>query len=575
MRSKTINVDLTCEECASITKSGVPGSLCSVCGRGRIVQIPRRQEEEDRRVEAEGLERDRQAAEARARSQAEEREASRRDAFSRRQAEARAQHEANERKRHVAVLASVRKQVANGYLEAAGKLFGSLGGRRFAGLEYGAVEKSLTKAQAALAEVEGMLEVALEALKEREAEVAKVTGLLIFPPVGRLRKHRMARLKAAEAMAAGVKYVEQLGGFSGEKIKRILGEARDIDQRIALSVLRLGRMVEVLGVLWAIVVTTGGLMFQQHLAVQERERQRLTSEANAAEEKVLAEAKVEVTAEERERQRLALEVKAAEEKAMALAKAKVEAAETVFASKLGLSKPFVAGDRGRAGDLAVRWVPSGRFTMGSPSSERERGFDEEQHEAVLTRGFFLAETECTQGQWESVMGGNPSRFKGSDRPVEQVSWGEAVEYCRKLTAKQRAEGILADGWEWRLPTEAEWEYAARAGTAGARYGELDAIAWWSDNSGNETHSVSQKAANAWGLQDMIGNVWEWCSDWYGDYPTGIVTDPMGPSSGSNRVYRGGSWFIVARYARSADRYWFGPGLRGGNLGFRPALSSVR
>jgi len=186
---------------------------------------------------------------------------------------------------------------------------------------------------------------------------------------------------------------------------------------------------------------------------------------------------------------------------------------------------------------------------------------------VLTRGFFLAETECTQGQWEAVMGGNPSNFKGVDRPVEQVSWSEAVEYCRELTTKQRAERILPEGWEWRLPTEAEWEYAARAGTTGARHGELNAIAWYDGNSGNQTRPVKQKAPNAWGLHDMIGNVWEWCSDWYGDYPTRSVTDPTGPSSGSNRVGRGGSWRAGARNARSADR--------DNDLGFRPALSSVR
>ena len=234
-----------------------------------------------------------------------------------------------------------------------------------------------------------------------------------------------------------------------------------------------------------------------------------------------------------------------------------------------------AGTLRNFGGTECVWCPPGKFMMGSPSSEPRRGSDEVQHEVELIRGLFLAETECTQGQWESVMGGNPSYFKGSDRPVEEVSWDEAVEYCRKLTAKQRAEGVLPDGWEWRLPTEAEWEYGARGGTAGARYGELDAIGWYFGNSGSFAHPVKQKAANVWGLHDMVGNVWEWCSDWYGDYPTGSVTDPVGPGSGSFRVARGGGWTGGARCARSADRCMFDPSFRRYILGFRPALSSVR
>ena len=163
--------------------------------------------------------------------------------------------------------------------------------------------------------------------------------------------------------------------------------------------------------------------------------------------------------------------------------------------------------------------------------------------------------------------------KGADRPVEQVGWDEAVEYCRKLTTKQRAEGILPEGWEWRLPTEAEWEYAARAGSSGSRHGELDEIAWWSDNSGGQAHPVKQKAPNGWGLQ---GNVLEWCSDWHGDYPTGAVTDPTGPSSGSIRVFRGGSCVNDASHVRLAFRSRYNPGYsKYFVLGFRPALSSVR
>ena len=173
------------------------------------------------------------------------------------------------------------------------------------------------------------------------------------------------------------------------------------------------------------------------------------------------------------------------------------------------------------------------------------------------------------------MGGNPSKFKGAERPVEMVSWDEAWEYCRKLTTKQRAKGILPEGWEWRLPTEAEWEYAARAGTTGARPGDLDSIAWHGGNSGSKTHAVGGKQANAWRLHDIMGNVWEWCSDWYGNYPTGSVTDPSGPRSGSFRVLRGGSWSFGAGLVRSAFRSRFDPGFRNSDLGFRPVLSSVR
>ena len=137
-------------------------------------------------------------------------------------------------------------------------------------------------------------------------------------------------------------------------------------------------------------------------------------------------------------------------------------------------------------------------------------------------------------------------------------------------------GKITPQQEYRLPTEAEWEYAARAGTTGVRYGELDAIAWHGGNSGSEKHAVKQKAPNAWGLYDMIGNVSEWCGDWYGNYPTASVTDPTGPNSGSYRVRRGGSWDrYAAREARSAVRYGLGPGNRFNNLGFRPAFSSVR
>jgi len=265
----------------------------------------------------------------------------------------------------------------------------------------------------------------------------------------------------------------------------------------------------------------------------------------------------------------------------AIAQRKVETEKARMVSGV-----FEAGERLVYG-MPLRWIPSGWFIMGSPPDERDVDEDEEdeeddedeedeaQHEVILSKGFFMAETVCTQGQWEAVMGNNPSGFKGQQLPVEQVSWDEAVDYCRKLTAKQRAEGLLPEGWEWRLPTEAEWEYAARAGTTGARYGDLDTIAWHRGNSGSQTHPVKQKAANAWGLYDMMGNVLEWCFDWYGEYPTGSVTDPTGSRSGSDRVSRGGSWEDDASWMRSAIRIQEDPACGRDDIGFRPALSSVR
>jgi formylglycine-generating enzyme required for sulfatase activity len=222
------------------------------------------------------------------------------------------------------------------------------------------------------------------------------------------------------------------------------------------------------------------------------------------------------------------------------------------------------------------YIPPGEFMMGSPENEPERYDDEKQHKVKLTKGFYMQTTEVTQGQWKAVTGNNPSYFKncGDNCPVENVSWNDAQEFMKKLSQKEKK--------EYRLPTETEWEYAARAGTTTAYF--------WGDradcskaNYGNgysdeckgknpgETMKVGSFTPNAYGLYDMHGNVWEWCQDWYGDYASGSVTDPIGPSSGSNRVKRGGSWYDFAQYCRSADRSRVSPGMRGSNLGFRLVL----
>ena len=230
-----------------------------------------------------------------------------------------------------------------------------------------------------------------------------------------------------------------------------------------------------------------------------------------------------------------------------------------------------------------RWINPGTFLMGStPGTDPDRDGSEVQHQVTLTRGFWILDHELTQREYRFVMGSNPSYNRGDWQPVESVSWDEAVEFCRKLTEMDRKKGLISAKEEYRLPTEAEWEYAARAGTTGARYtvrdknvvDSLELIAWYSGNSGGHPHVVMEKFRNPWGLYDMLGNVSEWCSDWYGEYPSGSVTDPTGPGSGYYRVRRGGSWFHSDGYARSAKRVGYAPTNRS-FLGFRPVLSAVR
>ena len=210
-------------------------------------------------------------------------------------------------------------------------------------------------------------------------------------------------------------------------------------------------------------------------------------------------------------------------------------------------------------------IPKGTFTMGEGS---------DAHEVTLTQPFYLSVYEVTQEQYERVMGKNPSNFKGPQNPVEEVSWDDAVEFCRKLSELPEEK---AAGRVYRLPTEAEWEYACRAGTTtkysfGDSESELGEYGWFDKNSDRKTHPVGQKQPNKWGLYDMHGNVWEWCSDWYGGYPKSAVTDPVGGSTGSARVFRGGSWSCGAAGCRSANRAGSDPSYRGDYVGFRVALS---
>jgi formylglycine-generating enzyme required for sulfatase activity len=265
--------------------------------------------------------------------------------------------------------------------------------------------------------------------------------------------------------------------------------------------------------------------------------------------------------------------------------------------------------------------------MGSPSNEPGRYDDEVSHRVTITRDFWLQATEVTQGQFQDAMSYNPSFFPSCGRscPVEQVNWHEAAAYCNALSSREglgQCYTCSGSGREvscdmssrystpytcpgYRLPTEAEWEHAARAGTATALYTGsinilgrknapvLDPIAWYGGNSGVSysggfdcsgwperqqnasscgTHPVRQKRPNSLGLYDILGNVFEWCHDWYGAYPTGVETNPVGPGTGSVRVLRGGSWFNLARYVRAANRLGSTPGSRDNGIGFRPSRS---
>jgi len=232
------------------------------------------------------------------------------------------------------------------------------------------------------------------------------------------------------------------------------------------------------------------------------------------------------------------------------------------------------------------YVRGGTYTMGSPSSEAGRYDNEVQHQ-VSVSGFYIGATEVTQAQYKAVMGVNPSNLKGDDLPVENVSWYDAVAYCNKLSEEEGLSkvytindtNVTAD-WSakgYRLPTEAEWEFAARGGQAGLakkiKYAGADSpgkVAWYMDNSGNKTHPVGQKAANALGLYDMSGNVTEWCWDRFEDYSGGNQSDPSGASSGEERVARGGGWNEPGSYLRSARRGSGRPGDRYDNRGFRVA-----
>ncbi len=233
------------------------------------------------------------------------------------------------------------------------------------------------------------------------------------------------------------------------------------------------------------------------------------------------------------------------------------------------------GDPWTVPDLGAVFVhvAPGSFQMGSNDGDSD---EKPVHALEISQGYWMCEHEVTQQQYQSIMGGDPSKFKGPRNPVEKVSWNDSVSFCQKLTNQERRAGRLLEGYMYRLPTEAEWEYAARGGargrsTAYAGSDCVDDVAWCGENSDKKTHPVGQKQANELGLYDMTGNVWEWCQDWFKNYSSEPQIDPVGPGTGLRRVIRGGSWDYDAAVCRVANRHYYTPTSRFTIIGFRVVL----
>jgi formylglycine-generating enzyme required for sulfatase activity len=246
----------------------------------------------------------------------------------------------------------------------------------------------------------------------------------------------------------------------------------------------------------------------------------------------------------------------------------------------------------------LAWIAPGTFVMGSPTTEARRNSGETQHGVTLTQGFYMGKYPVTQGEYQLVIGSNPSYFtpangqlEDTNRPVEQVIWSDATNYCARLTQQENTAGRLPAGWVYRLPTESEWEYACRAGTTTAFHygsalhsGMANFMGTWEYDAATGdiqtpagtflmvTTTVGSYQPNAWGLYDMHGNVWEWCQDWYGPYPADSVSDPQGPASGSARVQRGGSWYADGKSCRSAQRFSSSPSVSDYTIGLRIVLA---
>ncbi|MGD0094371.1 MAG: SUMF1/EgtB/PvdO family nonheme iron enzyme, partial [Planctomycetota bacterium] len=335
---------------------------------------------------------------------------------------------------------------------------------------------------------------------------------------------------------------------------------------------------------------SGGVWYNAQLNASLR-----VSRANeeAAKQSAVAEAKARKDAEDalearrRADEALARERRTPEEKEKDARDAERIKAQQRFQKALAAGKALEL-DLGSGVKLEMLLIPAGKFMMGSPETEKDHQGDETQHEVTITKPFYMGMYQVTQEQYQQVMGNNPSDFKGAQNPVEQVSWNDAQEFCRKATVRTAGvpPAVTVAGetpavrvWTVRLPTEAEWEYACRAGTTTRFYtgdgdDDLCRAGWVSGNSWAKAHAVGGKEANGWGLYDMHGNVFQWCADWYKEYEVGPATDPTGPAAGAVRVLRGGSWFYFPLGCRAASRFRCHPDGRNVSFAFRVVVAAA-
>jgi formylglycine-generating enzyme required for sulfatase activity len=436
---------------------------------------------------------------------------------------------------HQKALQTLAAELEQGHLSEAKAISNTLGQVRFAGLDYKPVQ-------------------------DHEALQGACSGLAAAKRGAAARKVRELRVLYSQASMQS-----ELGQLLERHQKRASAEKI---KALVLAVVLIG-----------LVAGFAKVMEDNH-----REGLRIAAEAKAESERLAAEAKAKAEAESKEHERQMAEAKAKaeaeskeHERQMAEARTKLEEARlkisrSLHATNVGSMVNIFLND-GVCQNYAL--VPPGSFTMGSAPGEDhiDESSDENQIQVIISQPFWLAKTEVTQSQWESVMGENPSHFKGPNFPVESVSWFEVQRFIHKMNKKN----ILPEGYKFAMPTEAQWEYACRAGEKG-RYsgGVLNEAGWYGylGNSENKTHEVGLKKPNAWGLYDMHGNVSEWCEDWYYEILTG-GTDPKGPSSGSQRVHRGGNIFVTDYDCRAAsrDRRW--PNTSENCIGFRPAIVRVQ